>query len=77
MARLARRLPLPPAAARCAPPKHCNAAPRAAAAALDPPQVKWGADFLMNSHVADYEYMGSMGNHTEGAWGAGWVYEGQ
>ncbi len=31
------------------------------------PQVKWGADFLINSHVDDYVYMGSMGNATEGA----------
>lgn len=29
-------------------------------------QVKWGADFLINSHVDDYVYMGSMGNATEG-----------
>lgn len=31
-----------------------------------PPQIKWGADYLMASHVKDYEYMGSMGNSTEG-----------
>ncbi|KAL4428069.1 hypothetical protein ABPG75_002158 [Micractinium tetrahymenae] len=28
-------------------------------------KVKWGADFLLNSHVDDYVYMGSMGNDTE------------
>lgn len=28
-------------------------------------KVKWGADFLINSHVEDYVYMGSMGNATE------------
>lgn len=29
-------------------------------------QVKWGADYLINAHVEDYVFMGSMGNQTEG-----------
>ncbi len=33
-------------------------------------QVKWGADYLINCHVDDYVYMGSMGNATEGESGS-------
>lgn len=29
-------------------------------------QVKWGADYLINAHVEEYVFMGSMGNQTEG-----------
>lgn len=58
--RRATRLPAAPPTPCCQ--THPVSRPSAPAAL----QVKWGADFLINSHVGEFEYMGSMGNNTEG-----------
>lgn len=51
-----------------APTGHSAGAARRAALFAPPLcwQVKWGADYLINAHVEDYVFMGSMGNQTEG-----------